>query len=212
MTATPSRSNVLKWIERALWTGGIAIGAWTLVVLAQNWYWARVPIPSEPASIPSARRLPGEDPSETSGTSGRSSRRVEAGAWLARLEAPAVRLKATVLEGSDDRTLRRAAGHIEYTPRPGEPGNIGIAGHRDTTFYPLRNLQVGDHLTLTTAKTVYEYRVARVWVVEPEDIRVLDPTSEPALTLVTCYPFTFVGNAPKRFIVRARLLSQRTRP
>ena len=148
MTASRSRSHLLEWIERALWTAGVVIGGWTLFVLAQNSYYAHMPIPGDPGAASSTHRLPGEDPSDAAGTSGRSSRRVETGAWLARLEAPAVHLKATVLEGSDDGTLRRAAGHIEYTPLPGEPGNVGIAGHRDTTFYPLRKLQAGDLLVV----------------------------------------------------------------
>ena len=197
----------LEWLERALWTAGVMIGAWTLFVLAQNWYYARLPVPADAGRSSTVRRLPGEDPAETVFPG----RRVERGAWLARLEAPTVDLKATVLEGSDDRTLRRAAGHIEDTAFPGEPGNIGIAGHRDTSFYPLRKLQVGDRLTLTTPSAVFEYQVTRTWVVEPEDVHVLEPTSQPSLTLVTCYPFNFVGSAPKRFIVRGDLVSERPR-
>lgn len=122
---------------------------------------------------------------------------------MARLEAPAVGLSATVLEGSDDRTLARAAGHIEHTALPGEHGNIGIAGHRDTTFRPLGRLKIGDALVLKTAGRTLEYRVAQTMIVRPEDVYVLDPTTRPTLTLVTCYPFTFIGPAPKRFIVRA---------
>jgi sortase A len=211
MTAARSRSAHLKWLERALWTAGVAIGAWTLLVIAQNWYYARLPVPGDAARSSNARRLPGEDPSDAVGTSGSWSGRVERGAWLARLEAPAVDLRATVLEGSDDRTLRRAAGHIEYTPFPGEPGNIGIAGHRDTTFYRLRKLHAGDRITLTTAGAIFEYQVSKTWVVEPEDVQVLEPTAQPSLTLVTCYPFNFIGNAPKRFIVRGELVSERPR-
>jgi sortase A len=151
------------------------------------------------------RTLPGEEPSAEAGHNAGPLAR---GTWLARLEAPSVHMAATVLEGSDDRTLGRAAGHIEYTPRPGEPGNVGIAGHRDTTFRPLRNLKVGDPLRLTTADGIYDYEVTRTWVVEPEDVEVLDPTEHPALTLVTCYPFNFLGTAPRRFIVRADLVSR----
>ena len=114
-------------------------------------------------------------------------------------------------ESSDDRTLRRAAGHIESTPLPGEPGNIGIAGHRDTTFFPVRKLKVGDRMTLTTASHVFEYEVRDTWIVAPEDVHVLDATERPAMTLVTCYPFNFVGNAPKRFIIRGELVSERPR-
>jgi sortase A len=204
---TRPRAATLTWVERVLWIAAAAIGSWTLFVLAQNFYYARLPVPDEP----SVQRLPGEDPNDAVGTSGSFQRRADPGAWIARLEAPAVDLKATVLEGSDDRTLRRAAGHIEYTPLPGEPGNVGIAGHRDTTFYPVRKLKAGDRLTLTTASHIFEYEVRDTWIVEPEDVQVLDPTTRPALTLVTCYPFNFVGNAPKRFIVRGELVAERSR-
>src|SRR5262245_49737067 len=131
----------LKTLEHVLWIAGVAIGAWTLFVLAQNSYYARMPVPDGP----SIRRLPGEDASQAAPPD----RSIERGSWLARLEAPAVNLEATVLEGSDDGTLRRAAGHIEYTALPGERGNIGIAGHRDTTFSALRKVKAGDRLTLT---------------------------------------------------------------
>ena len=199
--------STLKWIERALLTLGVALGAWAAFVVVENWYYARMPVPGPSA----ARQLPGEDNgAEAVGTTG-AARRAERGAWLARLEAPSVHLSATVLEGSDDRTLRRAAGHIEYTPLPGETGNVGIAGHRDTTFYPVRNLKVGDAVILTTAREVLEYRVSEAMIVEPERVDVLDPTDRPALTLVTCYPFNFIGNAPKRFIIRADLVSEKPR-
>ncbi len=201
------RSAWLTGAERVLWVAGIAIGAWTLFVVAQGQYYAWMPVPEGPPSV--ERRLPGESASDTPASSRR--RRGEAGAWVARLEAPAVSLRATVLEGSDERTLRRAAGHIESTPLPGEPGNIGIAGHRDTTFYPVRKLKVGDRLTLTTASHVFEYEVRDTWIVAPEDVHVLDATERPAMTLVTCYPFNFVGNAPKRFIIRGELVSERPR-
>ena len=120
-------------------------------------------------------------------------------------------LSATVLEGSDDGTLARAAGHIEDTAFPGQPGNIGIAGHRDTIFRPLRRLRPGDPLTLSTADRVFRYRVSGTQIVDPQDVYVLDPTDRPVVTLVTCYPFDFVGHAPRRFIVRAELVSESAR-
>jgi LPXTG-site transpeptidase (sortase) family protein len=207
---TRVRTAALTWVERVLWIVAVAIGSWTVFVIAQRSYYARLPVPdARPAEA--GRRLPGESPDDALGTSGTIVRNLERGAWVARLEAPAVDLKATVLEGSDDHTLRRAAGHIEGTPLPGEPGNIGIAGHRDTTFYPLRKLETGDRLSLTTASRIFEYEVRETWIVEPDDVHVLDPTTRPAITLVTCYPFNFVGNAPQRFIVRAELISERPR-
>jgi LPXTG-site transpeptidase (sortase) family protein len=197
---TPRTSSVLKWVERLLLVVGLVLGLWSGVTLIEARRYARMPVP--PPSI--SRHLPGEDesPPDT---------RAAAGQWLARLEAPSVRMTATVLEGTDSRTLRRGAGHIEYTPLPGTSGNVGIAGHRDTTFRPLRDLKEGDPLTLTTTDRVYEYRVSDIRIVDPDDVEVLDPTRDPALTLVTCYPFNFIGNAPKRYIVRAELKDARER-
>jgi sortase A len=202
------QASQLRWVERTLLAAGIVLGAWTFFVLGQNWYYARMPVP-EPAAASAGRRLPGES-LETAGTSGVRPE-LERGTWVARLEAPSVKLRATVLEGSDARTLRRAAGHIEYTPLPGQPGNVGIAGHRDTTFSSLRDVKAGDPLIITTAERVFEYQVRRTWIVEPEDVEVLDATSSPAVTLVTCYPFNFVGDAPQRFIIRAELVAERPR-
>ena len=115
-----------------------------------------------------------------------------------------------VLEGSDDGTLSRGAGHIEDTPFPGQAGNIGIAGHRDTVFRPLRNIKVGDPLNLTTAERTYRYRISKTLIVGPDDVYVLNPTEQPTLTLVTCYPFEFIGHAPKRYIVQATLAEEKT--
>jgi len=110
-----------------------------------------------------------------------------------------------VLPGTDDGTLDRAVGHIEGTAKPGTDGNAGIAGHRDGFFRGLKDISPGDVIELDTLQGNDSYRVERVWVVDPEDVSVLDPTSTRALTLVTCYPFYYVGSAPRRFIVRAVL-------
>jgi sortase A len=123
---------------------------------------------------------------------------------LARLDVPDAALSVMVLDGTGDQALNRAVGVIEGTARPGEPGNIGIAGHRDSFFRGLRHVQLGDPLSLTTLDGVAHYEVEKLEVVEPSEVRVLEPTDYDALTLVTCYPFYFVGDAPKRFIVRAK--------
>jgi len=125
------------------------------------------------------------------------------GSILGQIEIGSIGLSVMILEGTDGRTLRRAVGHISGTALPGEQGNVAIAGHRDTFFRPLRNIHVNDEITLTTLKGVYHYRVESEKLVEPEDMSVLDNSTDDVLTLVTCYPFYYVGRAPQRFIVRA---------
>jgi sortase A len=129
---------------------------------------------------------------------------------MGRLEVPRLGMRVMVAPGVDTRSLRRAAGHIPGTAAPGGDGNVGIAGHRDTFFRPLRRVEVGDEIVLETAEGVARYVVEWTDVVPPAAVEVLAPTGYPALTLVTCYPFTFVGNAPDRFIVRARRVETRT--
>ncbi len=129
---------------------------------------------------------------------------------LAVLRAPKIRLEAAILPGSDDRTLDRGLGHIEGTAQPGTDGNAGIAGHRDGFFRGLKDIVPGDTIELDSLQGSQVYRVERTWIVNPEDVWVLDPTSTRALTLVTCYPFYYVGSAPQRFIVRAVLSGDTT--
>jgi len=125
------------------------------------------------------------------------------GSPLGRIEIGTIGLSAMILEGTDGKTLRRAVGHIPGTALPGQQGNVAIAGHRDTFFRGLSNILKDDEITLTTLNGTYRYRVDSTQEVEPEDIAVLDHSDDAILTLVTCYPFYFVGPAPKRFIVRA---------
>lgn len=193
-------TSAMKWIERGLWAVGIVLAAWCAMVLLQARFFEHLPVPH--ATVAKAP-LPGD-----TGSSASHAEPVGPGTWLAQLAAPSVHLTATVLEGTDDQTLAKGAGHIEDTPFPGQNGNIGIAGHRDTTFRPVRNLKAGDVLTLTTASTVQQYRITWTKIVEPEDVYVLDPTKKPALTLVTCYPFEYIGHAPHRYIIRAELVQE----
>jgi sortase A len=128
---------------------------------------------------------------------------VSEGSPLGRIEISAVGLTVMVLEGADEGTLRRAVGHIRGTPLPGQRGNVALAGHRDTFFRGLRKIRVNDEITLTTLSGSYRYRVDSTKVVKPEETEVLEDDGDDILTLVTCYPFNFVGSAPSRFIVRA---------
>jgi sortase A len=196
------------WIERVLIIIGSVLAIWCAVVLVEIRYYKSMPVP--PPQAGHVANLPGEEVTGTTGTAPPHAA-IETGAWIARLEAPTVHMSATVLEGTDDATLRRGAGHIEETPFPGEPGNIGVAGHRDTIFRPVRNLHAGDPLALTTATHVFRYRITKMSIVDPDAVYVLDPTDRPTLTLVTCYPFEFIGHAPRRFIVRAELVGREAR-
>jgi len=128
---------------------------------------------------------------------------VAAGGLLGRIEIPRLGISAVVIEGTGRTTLRRAVGHVSGTAVPGEPGNVGISGHRDTFFRPLRNIRQDDIITVTTLRGEYRYQVISTKIVAPSDVAVLDPTGGETLTLITCYPFYFVGAAPDRFIVQA---------
>ena len=134
----------------------------------------------------------------------------ENGELIGRLDIPGADISVIVAAGTDARTLRRGVGHIQGTALPGEPGNVGLAGHRDTVFRGLRNLRLADRILLLTADESYEYAVESLQTVTPERGDVLNPSVHPTLTLVTCYPFDFVGPAPLRFIVRARQVGRST--
>jgi len=114
-------------------------------------------------------------------------------------------LDALVAEGVDAATLRVAVGHVPDTAFPDEVGNVALAGHRDTVFRPLRDLQPGDVVTVTTPLGAFRYEVDEIRIVAPHETEVIAPVPGRVLTLVTCYPFGYVGPAPQRYVVRARL-------
>ena len=116
-------------------------------------------------------------------------------------------LSAIVLEGDDENILRLAVGHIPGTAVPGHSGNVGIAGHRDTFFRPLRKISVGDEILFSTTAGTFTYRVVSLRVVLPSAIEVLNSTPQPTLTLVTCYPFNSSSPAPQRLIVHAEMVA-----
>ena len=124
-------------------------------------------------------------------------------AAFGRLEIPRIGVAAIVKEGDDERTLSRAVGLVRGSARPGEPGNIVLAGHRDTFFRPLRKIKVNDRIRMIVPPNTYEYEVQSLRVVAPEETSVLASNGVEELTLVTCYPFRYVGPAPERFIVSA---------
>ena len=125
---------------------------------------------------------------------------------LAVLRVKRIDLEAPVLDGTDDLTLNRGAGWISGTARPGKLGNVGIAGHRDSFFRGLKDLRVGDTMDLVTQDQDQTFVVDDMQVVNPNDVSVLKSTATPSLTLVTCYPFYFVGRAPQRYIIHASIV------
>ena len=126
------------------------------------------------------------------------------GEVVGEIQVPRLGLSAIVVQGDSPASLRHAVGHLENSALPGEHGNVVLAGHRDTLFRPLRDIRVGDQIRFKTVRQHFKYAVYSIEVVAPTDLHVLKATSDHDLTFITCFPFYYVGPAPKRFIVRAR--------
>jgi len=184
----------LRWSQRLLFiTGILALGYVGFTLLDARLYQASA-----------KRTLESQIQQEKGPHEIRPKPAIKPGDVLGRLDIPRLGLSVAVLQGTSPRILRLGAGHIEGTPIPGEPGNIGIAGHRDTFFRGLKDIRKNDEIQLQTATGLLRYDLEWAKVVEPGDTTVLGPsTTENMLTLVTCYPFYFVGQAPRRFVVRA---------
>ena len=121
------------------------------------------------------------------------------------LRIPKIDVEVPVLEGTDELTLNRGVGHVAGTANPGQNGNVAIAGHRDGFFRGLKDVAVGDKIELTTLQGTETFVIDRITIVEPSDVSVLQPRSHSSLTLITCYPFYFIGSAPQRYIVQASI-------
>jgi len=160
---------------------------------------AQVAVQSAPAAAPQDKAVQQPQTSESLWPAN-----LPDGEDIGRIEIPRLNISSIIRQGVEDGTLSRAVGHVPYTPLPGQNGNVGLAAHRDTYFRNLRGVREGDLIRLVTPKGVFEYTVDSLKIVYPTNVEVLDPTVDPSLTLVTCFPFDFVGHAPKRFIVRAR--------
>jgi sortase A len=158
------------------------------------------PGPAEPA-------LPAEPTTQPA----RRARRIEAGDTIAKLTIPRLDAQLYVVEGDSTRDLRRGPGHLTGTALPGDNGNCVIAGHRDTHLRVLKDIRQGDDILMQTKTGEYLYRVKSIRVVSPDYTEPLQPTKDAELNLITCYPFFYVGSAPKRFVVEARLAGAVTR-
>jgi sortase A len=210
---------LLRWARLLFLTVGILALSYCAIVLSDRWFFQAYQTWRFDRALKTAQtsaastQPPGTPPLSTQADADRAraaSLGIDglAGSPLGRIEIPSIDLEAMIMEGVDGKTLRRAVGHIPGTPPPGYPGNVGLAAHRDTFFRGLRNVQKDDEITLTTVRGSYRYRVDLTQVVGPNDIKVLAATADDVLTLVSCYPFYFVGPAPQRFIVRAHRISQ----
>jgi sortase A len=198
-----SLRRLLTWVQRALFAGGILmLGYCALVLLDLTIFQHRETQRLE--SLLNERRQTGNAPPQAARASSMTPASFAGpDGLIGRIEIARLGISVVVVEGTGKRTLRHAAGHIKGTALPGERGNVGISGHRDTFFRPLRNVKLNDIVTLTTPNGEYRYRVVSTKVVKPSDVAVLNSDGSEILTLVTCYPFYFVGAAPSRFIVRA---------
>ncbi len=199
-TAGPRR--VWRGLEALLWSIAAASAIYLAYVFADRALWSH-----EANRLLSENALSPAAVAATNAVTG-TVEAVRKPPFLARLEIPALDLTALVVDGIDELTLRRAVGRIPSSSRPGEPGDVALAGHRDTDFRSLQQLKRGDRVELATSEGKFAYEVEWIRIVAPERVDVLAPDASPTLTLVTCYPFRYVGRAPLRYVVRAREISR----
>lgn len=204
MAGRTDDSLIRPWAERSSWCLGAGFLAVFVVARILGSVAASRDLDRfEEARATAAARVDTSLWSEGRKSGYRASLGKDAGLPLGVLRISRVGLEVAVLDGTDEVTLNRGVGRILGTARPGERGNIGIAGHRDGFFRVLKDVAEGDVIEMETLARVERYTVVSTAVVEPEDVSLLAPTAEPCLTLVTCFPFYFVGSAPQRFVVRA---------
>lgn len=173
-------------------TGGVLAITWaSLQLLSAAWYQRQTE-----ALLESLRRGPATESRPTPAT-------LSVGDPIGTLEITRLGLSGIVVEGDGDAVLDRAIGHLPDTPLPWHDGNSALAAHRDAIFRPLRGVRLGDVLRLKTPHGDFDYLVRETLIVKPNDVWVLDPTPVTTLTLISCWPFDYIGHAPERFIVRA---------
>jgi sortase A len=186
-----TRGRAVVWIQRFLFAAGLVI----LGICGAAWLDSRL------RQAEGNREL--DQILSRKSTTAAPSIVIPDGGLIGRVEIPKLHLSAVVFQGADSSVLGHGVGHVDSTALPGQPGNVVFAAHRDTFFRSLRNIRKGDMVTVTTESGPRNYEVTSTEVVKPTETSVLDPTPQPTLTLITCYPFYYVGHAPKRFIVRA---------
>ena len=199
MLGKPDRSRhwMWSWIESCLWVAGfVAIGYCAFL-------WGRAEYDQTEGNWALERAF--RDAPRAEGSA--SLRGTREGRLIGRIEIPRLDLSAVVFEGTSDDTLTRGVGHLTGSAAPGEPGNLVLAGHRDTFFRELRGIRKGDNITVRSLDGQFQYQVDSTSIVDPDQTEVLQGGNEPSLTLITCFPFRYIGNAPQRFIVRARKIA-----
>jgi sortase A len=188
--------QTLRWTQLLLFTVALSLLAYCGFILIDAWNFQRTERRQLERVLPALQEAGYATPPKNPPPAVK-------GDLIGLIKVPRLGLSVIVVEGTSARILRRAAGHIPGTALPGQPGNVGISGHRDTFFQPLEKIRPDDIITLTTLFGEYRYRVVSTKVVNPYDVTVLKSGRKEILTLVTCFPFYFVGPAPDRFIVRA---------
>jgi sortase A len=199
-----SLRRVLKWAQRALFACAAVLLGYTAFALVDAWIFQRRESRDLDRLLRARRAASRRTAQPEVSAVPAAAEAAAAGELIGRIEIPRLLLSVVVIEGIDRTTLRRAIGHIPGTALPGHPGNVGLAGHRDTFFRPLKDLRIQDEIRLSTPQGNFRYIVVSLTIVDPDDVGVLASTGENVLTLVTCYPFYYVGPAPQRWIVRAR--------
>ena len=196
--------RLLKWGQRAFFACAILLLGYTGFALVDAWIFQRRESRELDRLLRDRQVASQTKPQPGASTAPKLALAVAADGLIGRIEIPRLLLSAVVVEGVDKITLRRAVGHIPGTALPGHAGNVGLAGHRDTFFRSLKDVKIKDEVQLATLAGNFNYEVESLRVMDPDNVGVLAPSGHNVLTLVTCYPFYFVGPAPQRWIVTAR--------
>ena len=201
---TPGSRRIAAWAERSLWALGLLLlGYWGYSQAAIRFEQARLEESLFGDKAPASSEDDALGADLESATKASIAPVLAPGTALALIEIPRLDVRAMVVEGVHERELERAAGHVPGTALPGAIGNSVVAAHRDTLFAGLRHARLGDRITVKTGDRELFYRVSAIDVVTPRSMHVMDPTPHASITLITCFPFDFVGPAPMRYIVSA---------
>ena len=204
------RKRALRWVSNlCLFGGAVALLVWCLVWAEARLFQDFAGRYFDSQANAAARLAPSGNAKPTQGKLTPVDQPIKIDSLIGKLAIDRLGISVVVLEGDGDRTLRIAAGHVPETALPGRAGNVVIAAHRDTFFRPLRNVRANDIITIATPGGTYRYLVESTSVVKPDRVDVMNPTPGPTMTLVTCFPFYYIGAAPLRFIVRAREIGPR---